>query len=333
MDQNMRNRVAAAKKSKKHLHQSGKTYYFCFAMVLLLFCLFIWLGVWNKLEYFESKSSQTLLNRITEEISSSNEGEVTYKKVAASEPGQLSYDFFIDGNPYMNVNLDPLEERGFLGMNMYEEGKRHGNVSSRFTAVLGDSLTVDGSPLQNYKPDTESVLPGLDRLSRYEKLDIELPEIGFFELEELYRNPDFAGENLVCIETENGIFYTHSMPEDMLSSIKPDLIDMTKNYSLFLTNDQSFWMCDRYMWRNTPIHKQLRQMYVSDYTPHSAVNFGDEFVFSDALLYSNDFASVRVSYEYTVVGQYMTMNYNPVIKYYLYSDKGSWKVIEMELSE
>lgn len=263
--------------------------------------------------------------------------DLSYKKIAGWKgEGDMAYSVLAEGEEIAVVTLSAKERRGVLGLALYEISGLSGVKEITVLANPNVTVYVRGVELDTSAPSASGVIPKeLQALAAYPENIIEVPQYNEYFIDGLFTVPEITGVTKDGVQVE-GVFIQEdylmlSQPasETLMADVTEIITSITQKYSYYMSDDLSWDGFKDYLIDTAPIYDRLRTLEVYWYTLHDGTRF-ENMEFSDFFLFSDRLISVRLTYDYVVVGQGKVTTYATDLTYYLATDAdGQWRVAEM----
>ncbi|NCB41105.1 MAG: hypothetical protein EOM59_00570 [Clostridia bacterium] len=261
------------------------------------------------------------------------------KSVGVKSDSSLYYSIFSDEVEVAKVKLSQKEKKGILGLALYEITELSGTEEVTILAPANAIVAVKGSELNSLDVKNTGVVPrDLKKLHEYPERDFEIPVFDEYFIEGLFLIPkpeeieitlsDGTKAESVFLQKDY-ILGGKPASEGLVEEITERITTITKKYSYYMSDDLGWTGFKGYIVNHSPIYDRLRTLEVYWYTLHDSTRFenmvvGNLFVFSDNLI------SLRLTYDYIVIGQGKVTTYPTDLTYYLAKDTdGKWRVAEM----
>lgn len=263
--------------------------------------------------------------------------DVSYKRIVGWKgEGDMAYSVLADGEEIAIATLSAKEGRGVLGLALYEISGLSGVNEVTVLANPNVTVYVQDVELDLSMPSASGVIPKeLQALAAYPQNTIEVPQYNEYYIDGLFTVPEITGATKDGTRVE-GVFIQEdylmlSQPasETLMADITEIITVITQKYSYYMSDDLGWDGFKGHLISTAPIYDRLRTLEVYWYTLHDSTRF-ENMEFSDFFLFSDGLISVRLTYDYIVVGQGKVTTYATDLTYYLATDAdGQWRVAEM----
>lgn len=281
---------------------------------------------------YENKST-ALMNLVKDKT-------LTYNKMSG-EKGEntLTYSILADGEEIARARLAPKEKKGILGLALYEVSELSGAKVLTILAPAGATVTVKGSELNALEVKNTGIVPKeLKKLYAYPQNIIEIPTYDEYFINGLFEMPN-VGEIEVTLSDgtsaesvfvqENSVIAGKPASKELVQTITERVTLITKKYSYYMSDDLGWTGFRGYLVKTSPVYDRLRTLEVYWYTLHDSTRF-ENMVIDDFFVFSDELISLRLKYDYVVVGQGKVTTYDTDLTYFLAIDTdGKWRVAEM----
>ncbi len=121
-------------------------------------------------------------------------------------------------------------------------------------------------------------------------------------------------------------------PTEDIDELKEMAFEDAENYSLYISNDNSFSSLASRLLPNSTIYSEMRYMDTMFYTEHTRVSFEDETA-TNFTYYSDDIFSVDVSYTYTVYrGEHRPYVFDTNITFVYVRYNDNWRIGDIRIT-
>jgi hypothetical protein len=344
--------------------------YIVFVLVLLCLTAACWAYLWSGLSAYEKGIPANIMNDLVASLEQSAErGEscadlldkygsthpgfdatldgallsealgskkITHRKATESTAsGAVQYQILADGEKVANVELT-AKKQGIFGLEIYEIHRISGTRHITILAVPGVQVYVSGQELTDEQKSDEVRIPkDLRALSEFPQNRIDVPSYETYVLDGLFRTPEIRGRSASGQESEgvfiNGDQVIVSLPisEELLADMEERATTITKKYSYYMSDNLVWGGFRSYIVNTAPVYDRLRTLEVYWYTLHDSTRF-ENMSMQDWVLHTDRLLSLRMTYDFIVVGQGKVTTYPTDLTYYLAKeDDGVWRVAEM----
>lgn len=263
--------------------------------------------------------------------------DISYRKIVGwNGEGDLAYSVLADGEEAAVVLLSAKERRGVMGLALYEIAGLSG--ANEMTVLANPNVTVyvQGVALDSSTPSVPGIIPKeLQALAAYPQNKIEIPQYNEYFMDGLFIVPEITGVTKEGVAAE-GVFIqedylmlSEPASEALIAEVTERITSITQKYSYYMSDDLGWEGFKGYLINTAPIYDRLRTLEVNWYTLHDSTRF-ENVKISDLFVFSGHLISVRLTYDYVVVGQGKVTTYATDLTYYLATDvDGEWRVAEM----
>ena len=271
---------------------------------------------------------------LTEYIAALTNGDISYRRNGKKSDGEKTvYSLIISGETIAELTVAQTDTE--LGFGMYEYEAvgidcRDVSLSSyTVTAPSCADVYINGKAVSEkyivQKGDVYKETENFHGFFDGEIYDVTYKVDGFIK-EPVIRVNDKNGNSLV---TDNGKYALAHVNDGELSQLA---LDFAKAYSRYIVMDGYLSEAAAYIAPNMPIYGELAEFENKWNSWHNGYDFLDIQV-KDALIYSPDCVSVRVSYDHVLYGvpSSETGELHSPADYTVYMVKadGQWKVTEL----
>jgi hypothetical protein len=263
--------------------------------------------------------------------------EITYRKIVGWEgPGSLAYHILADGEEVAVATLTEAAQKGVLGLARYEIAGLQGTLDLSVMAAPEVQVFAGDVPLtREHLSDQDRIPTDLQKLADSGQAQVKIPRYDVYGLKGLFKVPAVRGVDGQDRFVE-GVFVAPDcavvgLPMDpvLLEEVAARAVTITQKYSYYMSDDLGWSGFKGYLMDNAPIYDRLRTLEVNWYTLHDSSRF-ENMKTLDWILYSDRLISLRMTYDYVVVGQGKVTTYDTDLTYYLaLAPDGKWRVAEM----
>jgi hypothetical protein len=263
--------------------------------------------------------------------------EVAWRKITDwTGAGDMAYHILADGEEVAVVTLSARKQGGILGLALYEVDSLFGMHDLTVMAAPDVKVYAGDLPLTGEHLTARDQIPeDLQDLAGYEDNVIEIPRYNVYTLKGLFQVPSIrgAGENNGSVE---GVYVSCDcavvglpLDPDLIEEIQERAVTITHKYSYYMSDDLGWSGFKGYLLDTAPLYDRLRTLEVNWYTLHDSSRF-ENMEILDWIMYSDQLVSLRMTYDYVVVGQGKVTTYETDLTYYLALESdGKWRVAEM----
>ena len=258
-----------------------------------------------------------------------------HKKINPDEPTKTNYELNAGNRVVANVELH-VKKKGIFGLELYGIKSVYGDKKVTISAVPGVQVYVEGKLLAEDAQTQEEFIPkDLRELAGFSKSTIKIPQFDTYELLGLFHIPYIAGydekgniSDAVFVRDDHAVVGL-PMPEELQKEMEERAATITKKYSYYMSDNLVWGGFRSYIVKNAPVYDRLRTLEVYWYTLHDSTRF-ENMEMSDWVMYSDKLLSLRVVYDFIVVGQGKVTTYPTDLTYYLAQEAdGVWRIAEM----
>ncbi|MDI9492572.1 MAG: hypothetical protein QM215_06615 [Bacillota bacterium] len=344
--------------------------YGIFVLVLLLMIIAFWLYLWTGLAAYESGIPKNLMDHLVRSLdeeareegtcvdvlvkygkeipglSAQENGvlfahlirdkEVTYQKISGwSGSGDIAYHILADGEAVAVATLSAEEQGGILGLALYRVDSLFGMrdltvMAAPKVQVYAGDLLLTGEHLT----DRGKVPEDLQDLAEYPENEVEIPQYNVYTLEGLFWVPPIKGVD--GSRSAEGVYVAPDcavvgLPPDtaLMKEVEERAVTITHRYSHYMSDDLGWSGLRGYLVDTAPVYDRLRTLEVNWYTLHDSNRF-ENMKILDRIMYTDHLISLRMTYDYIIVGQGKVTTYDTDLTYYLALESdGKWRVVEM----
>ncbi len=263
--------------------------------------------------------------------------DVTWRKITGWDgAGDMAYHILADGEEAAVVTLAARAQGGILGLALYEVDSLFGMHDLTVMAAPNVQVYAGDLPLTGEHLTARDQIPeDLQDLAACEDSEIEIPRYDVYRLDGLFRIPEIrgAGEDSESVE---GVYVSSDcavvglrLDPDLMEEIRERAVTITHKYSYYMSDDLGWSGFKGYLVDTAPLYDRLRTLEVNWYTLHDSSSF-ENMKIQDWIMYSDQLVSLRMTYDYVVVGQKKVTTYQTDLTYYLALEPdGKWRAAEM----
>jgi len=305
--------------------------------ILAVVIIACWVIVYAKVAEYEKGSTSYLIGSKVDELSKEYGLELSYKRFKTNDDESIEYNIYSGDEVFAKTTLLKQDKQGMLGFNLYELGETKGGKSITFLAREEDKVLVGDMTKEDITASESGiVLPALVDLNNHKtNKTCKVPTYTMYTEDGLFDAPTVKldGVETVYVNTGKGVLLAKKMSQGRITELKSYLSSFVDRYTKYVVFGKGFEDIKDDIFYTSPIYNIVAKFkwlwdYYYDYTIDMK-----EITYSDFIEYTDDIVSVRVRYEYNQTYKKNTTNNKPEINFYLYNDKGSWKVIEMQITE
>ncbi|HCU08271.1 MAG TPA: hypothetical protein DF480_04815 [Clostridiales bacterium] len=344
--------------------------YTIFALLLLLMTLAIWLYFWTGLASYEAGIPKNLMDHLVQSmekevleegscvdvlvkygkdipgLSAQENGillanllrdkEVTYRKITGwNGSGDMAYHILADGEEAAIVTLLAKERGGVLGLALYKVDSLYGMQDLTVMAapkvqVYAGDLLLTGEHLT----DRDKVPEDLRGLADFPENEVEIPKYSIYTLEGLFWVPPIRGVD--GARSTDGVYVAPNcavvglpLDAELMEDVEERAVTITHKYSHYMSDDLGWSGFKGYLVDTAPVYDRLRTLEVNWYTLHDSNRF-ENMQILDWIMYTDHLISLRMTYDYIIVGQGKVTTYDTDLTYYLALESdGKWRIAEM----
>lgn len=279
------------------------------------------------------KKGEALTNLVKEK-------NVTYAKKAGEKgSNDVTYSILANGEDVARATLTPKEKGGILGLSFYEVRELAGTKELTILVPSDAKVSVSGSELNALDIKNTNVIPKeLKKLKDYPKNIIKIPTYDEYFVGGLFSMPDAqeievtfpdGGKAESVFIQENSVIAGKPASKELIESVTERITLITQKYSYYMSDDLGWNGFKGYLVNTSPVYDRLRTLEVYWYTNHNSTRF-ENMAIDDFFVFSDEFISLRLTYDYVVVGQGKVTTYDTDLTYFLAIDSdGKWRVAEM----
>jgi hypothetical protein len=356
--------------SSKGISGSIRRPYTIFVLILLLMTLAAWLYLWTGLAAYEAGIPKNLMDHLVQSmekeareegtcvdvlvkhgkdtpgLSAQENGvhlanlirdkEVSYQKISGwNGSGDMAYHILADGEEAAVVTLSAKEQGGILGLALYQVdslvGMRNLTVmAAPKVQVYAGDLLLTGEHLT----DRNKIPEDLQDLAEYPENKVEIPQYSVYSLEGLFWVPPIRGVD--GSRSTDGIYVASDcavvglpLDTELMEEVEERAVTITHKYSHYMSDDLGWSGFKGYLVDTAPVYDRLRTLEVNWYTLHDSNRF-ENMELLDWIMYTDHLISLRMTYDYVVVGQGKVTTYDTDLTYYLALESdGKWRIAEM----
>ena len=263
--------------------------------------------------------------------------ELSYKKKTGWDGiGEAAYSVTADGKEVAVVVLSEQKSKGIMGLSLYEISGVLGTTDLTILAHPDTTIYVGGVEIDKTEPRSTAVIPeDLEELAEYAPNEIEIPTYSEYVIQGLFSTPQITatlsdGREAETVFIEDSyVMISEPASDALLAEVSDRIMAITQKYSYYMSDDLGWSGFKGYLVKTSPIYDRLGTLEVHWYTLHDSTSF-ENMVIDNFFVFSENLISVRLTYDYVVVGQGKVTTYPTDLTYYLATDiDGKWRVAEM----
>lgn len=265
---------------------------------------------------------------------------LTYNKTAGKKgENTLHYSILADGEEVAHATLAPKEKGGILGLALYKVQELGGTKELTILAPAGATVLLKNVELKESDVRNTAIVPKeLKKLHAYSKNIIEIPTYDEYLIGGLFSMPNIEEIEVILSDgtkaesvfvQEQSIIAGKPVSKELIETVTERVTLITKKYSYYMSDDLGWPGFKGYLVNTSPVYDRLRTLEVYWYTLHDSTRF-ENMVIDDFFVFSDELISLRLTYDYIVVGQGKVTTYDTDLTYFLAIDTdGKWRVAEM----
>ncbi len=251
-----------------------------------------------------------------------------------SDPdSQGSYLLTADGQPFVQITLEPEGKKGLLGLQKWKAGSTRllWQLTEEYTitAPRQASVTLNGQLLAPEEGQTT-------QLEGYKGLPegMAAPELVCWTVQtvgqpQLQASMEGSGECRVEWQDKAATVYLPAS-EELQQQVTPLAQEVSQLYARFITQDASFTQLAAYLVKGTEFYTSLTQFYNGWYTTHDSYKF-ENLEISDFQMYSSDHLSCRAKFDYSVYRGSLQYDFPSTYILYCQRTDSGWKLANLAI--
>lgn len=265
---------------------------------------------------------------------------LSYRKTVGQKSDHaLYYSIFAGDDEIARATLTQDENKGILGLSVYEISELSGTKELTILSPADALVYLKGVELNALDIKDTGVIPReLQLLYEYPENKIDIPVYNEYFVRGLFSMPDITDVDIFFSDgtkaesvflQKDYILAGQAASEKLLDELTAWIEVATKKYSYYMSDDLGWTGFKGYLVSTSPIYDRLRTLEVGWYTLHDSTRF-ENMQISDFFVFSDDFVSLRLSYDYIVLRRGTETTYNTDLTYFIARDTdGKWRIAEM----